>query len=211
MERLVKSGKISDVYYARLIPGEDILQAIYELCVKYDIRTGIILDGSGAGVDFTYQHFPMNKAFLDPKLNVVVATMEGKCEMSLQGTIGTTVVKLPEGKNADEVIDSMYPTIPGYLETVADKWHMLGSMGGDGTPYVHAHCTASNKDATVCGHLMPGTKVGSGNPELPSHFTIVIAKITGIEWQAVLPEEFLLSGCCYNRRVSFRIMKQITG
>ena len=98
MERLVKSGKISDVYYARLIPGEDILQAIYELCVKYDIRTGIILDGSGAGVDFTYQHFPMNKAFLDPKLNVVVATMEGKCEMSLQGTIGTTVVKLPEGK-----------------------------------------------------------------------------------------------------------------
>jgi hypothetical protein len=35
---------------------------------------------------------------------------------------------------------------------------------------------------------MPGTKVGSGDPELPSHFTIVIAKITGIEWQAVLDE-----------------------
>ena len=36
---------------------------------------------------------------------------------------------------------------------------------------------------------MPGTKVGSGNPELPSHFTIVIAKITGIEWQAVLDDQ----------------------
>ena len=30
--------------------------------------------------------------------------------------------------------------------------------------------------------------VGSGDPELPSHFTIVIAKITGVEWQAVLDE-----------------------
>ena len=188
MARLVKAGKIEEVYYARLIPGEDILQAIYEICAEHDIKTGVILDGSGAGADFTYQHFPLNKAFIDPKLNVVIASMEGKCEMSIHGTIGTTVVKLPEGKNADEVIDSMYPTIPGYLETVEDKWHMLGSMGGDGTPYVHAHCVASNKDCTVCGHLMPGTKVGSGDPELPSHFTLVIAKVSGVEWQAVLDE-----------------------
>lgn len=188
MERLVQAGKIEEVYFARLLPGEDILNAIYQICKEHDIKTGVILDGSGAGVDFTYQHFPFNKSFIDPRLNVVVATMEGKCEMSLQGTIGTTVVKLPEGKSADEVIDCMYPTIPGYLETVEDKWHMLGSMGGDGTPYVHAHCTASNKDTTVCGHLMPGTRVGSGDPELPSHFTIVIAKITGVEWQAVLDE-----------------------
>lgn len=56
MKRLVKAGKIEEVYYARLIPGEDILQAIYEICAEHDIKTGVILDGSGAGVDFTYQH-----------------------------------------------------------------------------------------------------------------------------------------------------------
>ena len=95
MERLVQAGKIEEVYFARLLPGEDILNAIYQICKEHDIKTGVILDGSGAGVDFTYQHFPFNKSFIDPRLNVVVATMEGKCEMSLQGTIGTTVVKLP--------------------------------------------------------------------------------------------------------------------
>ena len=82
----------------------------------------------------------------------------------------------------------MIPLKEVQVETVEDKWHMLGSMGGDGTPYVHAHCVASNKDCTVCGHLMPGTKVGSGDPELPSHFTLVIAKVSGVEWQAVLDE-----------------------
>ena len=52
------------------------------------IRDGFVyafLDGSGSAVDFTYQHFPVN-----PKMaptNVVVGTMEGKCEISLQGTI----------------------------------------------------------------------------------------------------------------------------
>ena len=66
MERLVKAGKIEEVYYARLIPGEDILQAIYEICAEHEIKTGVILDGSGAGADFTYQHFPLNKAFIDP-------------------------------------------------------------------------------------------------------------------------------------------------
>ena len=43
MERLVQAGKIEEVYYARLLPGEDILQAIYEICDKYDIKTGVIL------------------------------------------------------------------------------------------------------------------------------------------------------------------------
>lgn len=187
MDRLIVGGKIEEVFFARFHPGEDILQALYEICKEKNIKTGIILDGSGAGVDFTYQHFPINAKFVPT--NVTIGTMEGKCELSLQGTIGTTVCHLGEGVDPDETVDKMFPTIPGYLETVADKWHMIGSMGGDGSPYIHAHCVGTNKDYTVCGHLMPGTKVGSGDPAKPSHFTVIIAKVSGVELQAVIDDK----------------------
>ena len=93
MARLIESGKIEEVVFARFEPGEDILKALYDICREKDIRTGIILDGSGSAVDFTYQHFPIN-----PKLcptNVSIGTMHGKCEISLQGTIGTMDRELP--------------------------------------------------------------------------------------------------------------------
>jgi predicted DNA-binding protein with PD1-like motif len=184
MARLIGSGKIEEVIFARFEPGEDILHALYEICVKKDIRSGVILDGSGSAVDFTYQHFPINPKFVPT--NVTIGTMEGKCEISLQGTIGTTVCNLEEGTHPDDVVDGMFPTLASYLETVPDKWHMIGSMGGPGTPYIHAHCTASNKDFTVCGHLMPGTKVASGDKSKPSHFSVIIAKFTGVELQAII-------------------------
>lgn len=183
MERLVRSGKIEEVIFARFQPGEDILLALYEICAQHDVKTGIILDGSGSAVDFTYQHFPIN-AKLCPT-NVSIGTMEGKCEISLQGTIGTTVCCLQEGEVPDDTIKNVLPTIPGLTDTNLDKWRWTGSESGSGTPYIHAHCVASNKDYTVCGHLMPGTKVASGDPNKPSHFTVIIAKISGVELQAV--------------------------
>ena len=187
MNRLVKSGKIDEIIYARLLPGEDILLALYEICAEHDIKTGVILDGSGAGVDFTYQHFPINPKFVPT--NVTIGVMEGKCEMSLQGTIGMTKGELSPGVDPDQAVEEMFPTIEGFLESPADKWHMIGSMAGPGTPYIHAHCVATNKDFTVCGHLMPGTKVASGDPSKPSHFTVVIAKVSGVEWQAVVNDK----------------------
>jgi len=187
MDRTIESGKIEEVIFARFQPGEDILQALYEICVEKDIKSGVILDGSGSAVDFTYQHFPINAKFVPT--NVTIGTMEGKCEMSIHGTIGTTVCNLSNGITPDEAVDRMFPTIPGYLETIGDKWHMIGSMAGPGTPYIHAHCTASNKDYTICGHLMPGTKVASGDPSKPSHFTVIIAKVSGVELQATIDSE----------------------
>lgn len=187
MARLIESGKIEEVVFARFEPGEDILAALYEICEEKDIKSGIILDGSGSAVDFTYQHFPINPKFAPT--NVVIGTMEGKCEISLQGTIGTTVCNLAEGVNQDEVVDGMFPTIEGYLGNTEQKWHMIGSAAGHGTPYIHAHCVATNKDYTVCGHLMPGTKVASGDPKKPSHFTVIIAKISGVELQATIDKE----------------------
>lgn len=187
MDRLIKSGTVEEIIFARFQPGEDILLALYEICVQKNIKTGIILDGSGSAVNFTYQHFPIN-----PKLvptNVTIGTMEGKCEISLQGTIGTTVCHLPEGAEPDSAVENVLPTIPGILDTNLDKWRWTGSMGGPGTPYIHAHCVASNKDYTVCGHLMPGTKVASGDPKKPSHFTVIIAKVSGVELQATYDSE----------------------
>lgn len=182
MARLIESGKIEEIIFARFEPGEDILLALYDICEKKGIKTGVILDGSGSAVDFTYQHFPIN-----PKLcptNVSIGTMEGKCEISLQGTIGTTVCNYPEDAGQDAAIENVLPTIPGLTDTNTDKWRWCGSANGAGTPYIHAHCVASNKDYTVCGHLMPGTKVASGDPTKPSHFSVVIAKVSGVELQA---------------------------
>lgn len=187
MDRLIKSGKVEEIIFARFQPGEDILHALYEICVEKDIKTGVILDGSGSAVNFTYQHFPIN-AKLCPT-NVSIGTMEGKCEISLQGTIGTTVCNLVEGAEPDSAVSGVLPTIPGILDTNLDKWQWTGSMGGAGTPYIHAHCVASNKDYTVCGHLMPGTLVASGDPKKPSHFTVIIAKVSGVELQATYDHE----------------------
>lgn len=188
MKRLVKSGKVEEIIYARFEPGEDILQALYEICAEYDIKTGVILDGSGAAMNFTYQHFPINSKMVPT--NVTIGTMEGKCEISLQGTIGTTVCQnYSKGSNPDSIVDNMLPFIPGVLDDHLQKWHWLGSENGPGTPYIHAHCTASNKDFTVCGHLMPGTTVASGDPKKPSHFTVVIAKVSGVELQATYDPE----------------------
>ena len=119
MERLIESGKVEEIIFARFQPGEDILYALYDICKQKDIRTGVILDGSGSAVDFTYQHFPIN-----PKLcptNVSIGTMHGKCELSIHGTIGSTVCNLKEGETPDDVVDRMFPTVPGLWEGPAEK------------------------------------------------------------------------------------------
>ena len=181
------SGRIEEVIYTRLNPGEDILEALYDICVQKDIKTGIILEGSGCALNFTYQHFPKNPNMCPT--NVEIAALEGKCEVSLQGTIGTTVYDVSE--DSPKQISKLFPFVKGVIENDSDKWHMIGSKCGDGSPYIHAHCTATNKDSTVCGHLMPGTKVGSGNAETgkPAHFTVIIAKVSGVELQAVINDE----------------------
>lgn len=187
MKRLMESGKIEEIIYVRLEPGEDILEALWDICVQKDVKTGVILEGSGAAVNFTYQHFPKNP-LMNP-MNVAIATMEGKCEISLRGTIGTTVTSLEDVSASPHSISNMFPTIKGVIETNRDKWNMIGSMNGHGSPYIHAHCTASNKDYTVCGHLMPGTKVASGATDKPSHFTVIIGKVSGVEFEAIIDDE----------------------
>jgi predicted DNA-binding protein with PD1-like motif len=179
MGRLTKSGKVEEIIYARLERGEDLLEALWDICVQHDIKTGVILEGSGALKTFRYQHFPGNRDMC--ALPVEIVTMDGPCEASIKGTIGTYYVK--EGE--DKYSPLKMPTIKNVTDTERSKWNLAGSQGGSGTPYIHAHCTATNRDYTACGHLMPGSfveVVGSGSPDVPSHFTVVLAKVSGIDF-----------------------------
>ena len=52
----------------------------------------------------------------------------------------------------------------------------------DGEPYVHVHVVLTTAGETVCGHLMPGTFIRS-HLDI-SHFTIVLAKVEGVDLTA---------------------------
>jgi predicted DNA-binding protein with PD1-like motif len=84
--------------------------------------------------------------------------------------------------------------IKGPLEA---SGHGIIGLGKNGEPYLHVHLTVTNGDGTVCGHLLPGTRVRSIIPR--SHFTVMIARIKGAElrhawfddrgpWSAFYPE-----------------------
>lgn len=168
------SGRIEEIIYAQLESGEDLLEAIWEICREHDITTGQILGGSGALERFRFQHFPQNPRTVPMVIDVV--TLEGPLETNVIGTIGTTIV--------DE--DAAVVLAPNAeLPTEQDVFTMFGSpytAGGNRAPYVHAHMTATNSTVTALGHLMPGTIVADmslGKP-VPSHFTLVIAKVTGL-------------------------------
>lgn len=177
MARNIESGKIEEIIYARFEPGEDVLQALFEICVEKDIKTGIIMEGSGCVTQFCYQHFP--KVPEQCNLPIEIATMHGPCEISLQGTIGTYIC---EDSSSPYYPPNQIPTIKGITENDRAKLNLAGTMGGHNTPYIHAHCTATNKDYTACGHLMPGTtiEVVGTDSKAPSHFTVVIAKVSGV-------------------------------
>src|SRR5436189_191475 len=47
--------------------------------------------------------------------------------------------------------------------------------------------TGTNAEATACGHLLEGSMILGGDGS-PSHFTVVIAKVTGLKLRAVWEE-----------------------
>lgn len=169
------SGQIEEVIMVRLHPDDDVLQAIWDTIVEYDIKAGCILDGSGCLETFKFQHFPENPSnSLFPE---DVLTMHGPIEASIQGTIG--MLDVDGADRTSGIWAENFPNIPGQFDTNIKKWHMTGSPEPKtGVPYVHAHCTCTNAYRTMCGHLMPGSKVQSLYQEndVPSHFTLLLAK-----------------------------------
>ena len=174
-KRVSIAGDIDKIILVRLFPNDDVLQAIWDTIIEYDIKAGVIMDGSGCLDTFKYQHFmenPQNTIFPED-----VCTMTGPIEASIQGTIGMMDI---ENVSPDcPVWPLNFPDVPGMFDTDEQKIHMAGTPElKTGAPYVHAHCTCTNATRTVCGHLMPGTRVKSlyQEDEVPSHFTLILAK-----------------------------------
>lgn len=187
MKRNTGIGKIEEIYYVQLNKGEDILEAIFDICQEHDIKTGLVLDGNGAVDKFVYQKFPETPEYCP--YDVAITTLDGPCEVRLSGTIGTMYCE-----DVDKCVSfpKTLATVPGILDTMQDKWECIGASGPMGT-YFHGHIVVTDKNHhTVCGHLMKGTHVhvtkNSGVENVPSHFTIVIAKVSGIELRCVSDE-----------------------
>ena len=187
MKRPTVCGKIEEVYYVQLTNGEDLLEAIWDICKEHDIKTGLVLDGNGAVDKFVYEKFPESPEYTP--IPVAVATLEGPCEVRVSGTIGSFYCEDPAKCTS---FPNNLPTIPGVLNDMRDKWAYMGTSGQYGV-YLHSHMVATNgKYETVCGHLLRGTHVyvtpDSGLEGVPSHFTVVIAKVSGVELKVVSDE-----------------------
>lgn len=182
MARKFQKGQVEEIIYVRLEPGEDVLEAIWEICEEHEIATGQILGGSGALDKFRFQHYPSNPKMVREGWEDVteVIELDGPLETNIVGTIGTTIVD----DDAPEFFLSPTPEMP----TLRDVETMTGSptvAAGTTSPYVHAHVTATNPHVTMIGHLMPGTlvrKAPIGAEDPPSHFTLVIAKVSGVRF-----------------------------
>jgi len=170
----VERGQIDEIIYARLDQGGDLMLQLHEVCKQERIKTGVILDITGAMESLHVQHFPAlgyrtpedgdNEGFDVKKLEPVFLHMEGPLEVSGHGLIG-------EGWAPDAP-----PPDPRGFFFLSFQEH--------GDPYFHVHIVGSNANETICGHLMVGSKI-IGSPDITSHFTVVIAKVSGVHLRGV--------------------------
>jgi predicted DNA-binding protein with PD1-like motif len=179
--RQTQTGKIAEVIYARLEPGEDLLLALWDICKENDVQTGLLLDATGAMDKVLVQRWPSvdsttQKAHSQPDIDFV--EIPGPAEITAQGIIGLGAIP-----------DQSVPRPEILAKSVGQTGFGPFGFEGDGTPYIHVHITVTNGSETVCGHLMEGSPIhgamdwGAGGA--PSHFTVVIGKVTGVVLNAV--------------------------
>ncbi len=171
MGRLERKAQIDKVIYLSLEQGEDVLEAIWSAAKEHDIKAGVILQGNATLQRAVIQGYPHNP--LTCSLPIDVFEINGPLLADISGVIGITAKGEIEMDQYDEL-----SYVEGVIETEDDKWHMLGSQGGVGTPYVHSNFTSVNKDVSQLGRLMPGTTA--------EYATLVIAKMKNIEFQMKL-------------------------
>lgn len=168
---LIHSGSIDEVIYARLDPGADLLESLWEVCREKEVRTGVLMDATGSMEKLVLQRYPrtrhpQEKGFVSTD---VIEMNDGPFEFSGHGLIGEGWV---EGTPSPK--DEVYFQKAGFMS------HQ--------SPYIHVHLVASNAETTVCGHLMRGSQIKGDTRDTPdkSHFTVVIAKVSGVRMRAVM-------------------------
>jgi predicted DNA-binding protein with PD1-like motif len=172
---VIQHGKLDDIIYAQLDAGADLMNSLHEVCKSEDIKTGVIMSITGALANAHLQHFP-DLIPVQPRYDVLdmdqmapfFLKMEGPLEVSGHGIIG-------EG------------WAPG-VEPPDPRGFFHLSFKGHGEPYIHVHLVATNSEQTICGHLMEGSAI-KGRPGDLSHFTVVIAKMSGVRLQAFIARE----------------------
>jgi predicted DNA-binding protein with PD1-like motif len=166
----VERGQIEEVIYARLDQGEDLMLQLHEVCKQEKVKTGVLLDVTGAMQNLYVQHFPAIGFNLEGDMSDVKVLepmflhMEGPMEVSGHGLIG-------EG------------WAPG-VRPPDPRGFFFASFREHGDPYFHVHIVGTNGEETICGHLMEGSKI-IGSRQTTSHFTAVIAKVSGVHLRAV--------------------------
>ena len=180
MSRKIETCEFDEIIYTRLVVSEDILQAIWDIAKEHDIRAGVVLEGTGALQNIRFQRFPLNNATC--RLPMDVWELKGPIQTNVRGIVGVTAEP-----------DADWPgfegeSVPGVTDDETARWQFSGSEGGVGTPYFHGHFSAINKDVSTMGGLLPGALVenpgmGARGRSTPTHYTLVIGKLKGVEFQ----------------------------
>ncbi|UPJ79244.1 DNA-binding protein [Bradyrhizobium sp. 183] len=179
MKRQMLSGKIEEIIYARLEPGEDLLPALWDICKENDVKTGILLDATGSMNKVKVMRYPHESQGGLGGINYV--EIPGPLEVSAHGIIGMGWVP-----------DQSVRPPPVWTRGGATGFGAAGFEAHE-SPYFHVHITVSSASQTVCGHLMEGSPIDSlthdGKADVPTHFTVAIAKASGIILRAVFDKK----------------------
>lgn len=185
MKRQGFRGKLEEVVYVRLNAGDDLLRSIWDICKEYDIKTGILLDATGSMQSVRLQRFPHEPRPGNTGIDYV--EIPGHLEVSAHGIIG---MGWAPDKSVTAPPELMQRRGPSELDT---GFGSMAGFVGHQTPYLHCHITVSSASQTVCGHLMEGSLISkntwNGEAKLPSHFSVAIAKVSGVILRATWDKE----------------------
>ncbi|MGY2843528.1 hypothetical protein ACVIWU_006594 [Bradyrhizobium sp. USDA 4509] len=173
------SGKIEEIIYAQLKPGEDLLRALWEICSENDVRTGILLDATGSLDGVRVKREPHEPRPGTGVRAIDYAVVDGPLHVSAHGLIGTGWVPDESVKPSPELVRGGGHTGFG-----------PAGFAGHKSPYFLVHITVTSPSQTVCGHLLEGSPVSQyanyGKDDMPSDFTVAIAKVSGVVLKATL-------------------------
>jgi predicted DNA-binding protein with PD1-like motif len=134
--RTIATGRMGRVVYARLAPGDDIYKAILEIVQQEQIKTGVVLDITGAA---TKLRVTLPTAATDGTRPPQVLEVDGLAEIMGSGIIGQVKNDFLSGD--------------GEVRYTKNE------------PYAHIHISATVNGQTYTGHLVEGTLVRSVIPQ----------------------------------------------